>query len=50
MEEVEIAMQERGPIAQPIWRAQITAADKRLLGFSMHPANFIFGEELAVES
>jgi peptide/nickel transport system substrate-binding protein len=49
MEKVQTVMQERGPIAQPIWRAQITAADKRLKGFAMHPANFIFGEELAIE-
>ena len=49
MAKVEQIMQERGPICQPIWQDNITAADKRVKGFTMHPASFIFGEELAVE-
>ena len=50
MAEIEKVMQERGPIAQPIWQDVISAADKRVKGFRMHPASFIFGEELAIES
>ena len=50
MEKIEIIMQERGPIAQPIWRSVITAADKRVKNFTMHPAQFFFIEELALES
>jgi len=49
MAKLETIMQERGPIAQPIWQAAISASDKRVKGFTMHPANFIFGEELAVD-
>ena len=27
-------------IAQPFWRAVSTAADKRVMGFNMHPTNY----------
>ncbi len=50
MAKIETLMQERGPIAQPIWQDNISAANERVKGFTMHPANFIFGEELAIES
>ena len=40
-------MQERGPIAQPLWRGVFAAFDKRVLGFELHPTGYIFPEELA---
>jgi peptide/nickel transport system substrate-binding protein len=50
MAKLETIMQQRGPIAQPIWQGLMTAADKRVHGFKPHPSSFIFGEELAIES
>ena len=48
--EIQKIMQEDGPITQPLWRAVITAMDKRVKGFNMHPTSYLFGEELAIES
>lgn len=50
MEKIEIIMQERGPIAQPIWRSAISAASKKVQNFTMHPAQFVFAEDLGIES
>ena len=50
MAKVETVMQQRGPICQPIWSANIMASDKRVKGFVAHPASFIFGEEIAIEA
>ena len=50
MKQVEIIMQERGPIAQPVWRSLITAMDKRVKGYKMHPQYQFRGNELAIES
>lgn len=49
MAEIEKIMQEHGPIVQPVWRSVFTFYDERVRGFQMHPTNYIFGEELAVE-
>ncbi len=49
MKKIETIMQQRGPIAQPVWKGILTAVDKRVKGFKLHPATFIFGEELGVE-
>jgi peptide/nickel transport system substrate-binding protein len=43
-------MQEDGPIVQPLWRSVFTYYDKKVKGFHMHPTNYIFGEELAIEA
>jgi peptide/nickel transport system substrate-binding protein len=43
-------MQEDGPIVQPIWRKVQTGYDKKVKGFRMHPSQYIFGEQLAVEA
>jgi peptide/nickel transport system substrate-binding protein len=43
-------MQEDGPIVQTVWRSVFTFYDKRVKGFRMHPSNYIFGEELAIEA
>lgn len=50
MAEIEKIMQEDGPIVQPVWRPSMTAYDKRIKGFQMHPARSIFIEEIALES
>ena len=50
MAELEKIMQERGPIAQPIWQDLVTASTNNVKGFVMHPASFFFCEELGVEA
>ena len=50
MEKVEIIMQQRGPIVQPVWKGILTASGKNVKGFRLHPATFIFGEQLGIES
>ena len=49
MAELEKIMQQDGPITQPLWRTSMTAYDKRVKGFRMHPARSIFAEELALD-
>ncbi len=44
MKDIEILMQEDGPIAQPLWRSVFTAMDKRVQGFELHPSQFMFAE------
>ena len=43
-------MQEDGPIVQPIWRNVFAAHGKKLRGFAMHPTQYIFFNELALEA
>jgi peptide/nickel transport system substrate-binding protein len=50
MKEIEIVMQQRGPIAQPVWRSLITGMDKRVKGYRMHLQYQFRGNELAIES
>jgi len=50
MVKVERLMQERGPIAQPLWSDVIAAFDKRVLGYRPHPFGFVFAEELALKA
>ena len=50
MAEIQKLMQEDGPIAQPLWRNQYTAFDKRVKGYTPHPTNYYFADLLAVES
>ena len=40
MVQLETIMQEEGPIVQPLWRAALTAWDKRVKGFKQHPTNY----------
>lgn len=47
---IEKILQEDGPIVQPFWRSVFTFMDAKVKGFEMHPTNYIFGENLAVES
>jgi peptide/nickel transport system substrate-binding protein len=46
---LEAILQEDGPIVQPLWRVVQTGFDKRVKGFRMHPTQYIFLDELAVE-
>jgi peptide/nickel transport system substrate-binding protein len=48
MAKLERILQEDGPIVQPLWRARFTAYDKSVKGFTMHPTNYIFAEQLAI--
>ncbi len=50
MKELETIMQEDGPITQPLWRAVFSVMDKNVKGYQKHPTNYIFGNELAIES
>jgi peptide/nickel transport system substrate-binding protein len=42
-------MQEDGPIVQPLWRKIFTFYDKRVQGFRMHPSNYVFCNQLALQ-
>jgi peptide/nickel transport system substrate-binding protein len=46
--EIEMLMQEDGPIVQPLWRSVGTVMHERVRGFHMHPTRYIFGNELAL--
>ena len=50
MGKIEQIMLEDGPIVQPVWRAAMTGYDKKVQGFRMHPSQYIFGDQLAVEA
>ena len=50
MAKIETIMQQRGPIAQPVWRSIITGMDKRVKGYRMHPQYQFRGSELAIET
>ena len=50
MAKLERIMQTDGPIVQPIWRGALTAYDKQVKGFCMHPTSYIFTGQLALES
>jgi peptide/nickel transport system substrate-binding protein len=49
MAKLEQLMQEDGPVVQPLWRVVQTGFHKRIKGFRMHPSQYIFLDELAVE-
>jgi peptide/nickel transport system substrate-binding protein len=49
MARLEQILQQDGPIVQPIWRIVQTGYDRRVKGFRMHPTQYIFLDELAVE-
>jgi peptide/nickel transport system substrate-binding protein len=49
MAKLEQILQEDGPIVQPLWRVVQTGYHKRVKGFRMHPSQYIFLDELAVE-
>jgi peptide/nickel transport system substrate-binding protein len=49
MAKLEQMLQDDGPIVQPLWRVVQTGYHKRVKGFRMHPSQYIFLDELAVE-
>jgi peptide/nickel transport system substrate-binding protein len=49
MAKLEQLMQEDGPVVQPLWRVVQTGYHKSVKGFRMHPSQYIFLDELAVE-
>ena len=50
MAKLQEIMQEDGPLSMPIWVETFTFMDKKVKGFKMHPTNYIFGNELAIEA
>ena len=42
VKDIEILMQEEGPIVQPLWRSVFSAMDKKVKGFEAHPTHYIF--------
>ena len=49
MAKLEQILQSDGPIVQPLWRIVQTGFDRKVKGFRMHPTQYIFLDELAVE-
>ncbi len=47
--QLEQIMHEDGPIAQPLFRNNFTFYDKIVLGASIHPSNYFFGNRLALQ-
>ena len=48
--QLEIIMQEDGPITQPIWRSVYSAWSDKVIGFRHHPTSYIFGNTLGVKT
>jgi peptide/nickel transport system substrate-binding protein len=42
VKDIEILMQEEGPIVQPLWRSIFSAMDKKVKGYESHPTLYIF--------
>ncbi len=47
--ELEKILQDDGPIVQPFWRAAFVAYNKRVMGVQLHPSQYIFAEQLALD-
>lgn len=47
--QLEMIMQERGPIVQPLWRGLYSGWSVKVLGYNQHPTQYIFGETLALQ-
>ena len=50
IKQLEIIMQEDGPITQPVWRSVYSAWSDNVAGFRHHPTSYIFGNQLALKS
>ena len=48
--QMQMIMQERGPMTQPLWRSTFTFYDQSVVGFRLHPTSYIFGEELGIQA
>jgi peptide/nickel transport system substrate-binding protein len=49
MGQLQKIMQEDGPIVQPLWRKNFTFYDEHVLGFKVHPTNYVFLNQLALQ-
>lgn len=47
---IQALLQEDGPIVQPLWRPVMTAFSDRVKGVQMHPTQYIFAEDLAIDA
>jgi len=50
MGRLEQIMYEDGPITQPFWKSVVTFYDEKVKGAAAHPTNYIFAEQMAIES
>jgi peptide/nickel transport system substrate-binding protein len=50
MVKLEKIMQDDAVMVMPFWRSSFTFMDKKVKGFKMHPSQYIFGNELALEA
>jgi peptide/nickel transport system substrate-binding protein len=48
MAKLERILQTNGPMAQPVFEEAFTFMDKKVMGFEMHPTNYVFGNRLAL--
>ncbi len=48
MQKLQLILQNDGPMAQPAFAEAFTYMDKKVLGFEMHPTNYVFGNQLAL--
>jgi peptide/nickel transport system substrate-binding protein len=49
VKDIEILMQEEGPIVQPLWRSVFSAMDKKVKGYEAHPTLYIFPWKWSLE-
>jgi peptide/nickel transport system substrate-binding protein len=50
VKELELIMQEDGPIVQPLWRASYQPFTAKLKGYSPHPTEYYFFEDVWLEA
>jgi peptide/nickel transport system substrate-binding protein len=50
VKELELIMQEDGPIVQPLWRASYQPFTSKLKGYSPHPTEYYFFEDVWLEA
>jgi peptide/nickel transport system substrate-binding protein len=46
---LEEIMHEDGPVVQPLWRDLFSFMHESVLGYTMHPSNYLFGARLALQ-
>jgi peptide/nickel transport system substrate-binding protein len=44
MRDIQMIMQDDGPICQPFWQSIFAVMNKRVQNFELHPAGYIFPE------
>ena len=50
VKEIQMLMQEEGPIVQPVWRKIFQCMDKKVKGFGAHPTQYIFPWDWSIEA